>query len=122
MRGSFENDIPTIALEIAGMLPDSPFQDIQAIVDTGFNGYLSLPYVTAFPLGLLLTGMKVSTIATGALAQDFVCIGRIRLGGETVLTPIDIQPNCPVLLGTRLMKRLGKRLRIDFPKQEVIFR
>lgn len=121
MRGSFENELPTIGLEIAGALPDSPFQKISAIVDTGFNGYLSLPYVTAFPLGLLLTGMKASTVATGELAQHFVCIGTVKLGASAILTPIDIQPNCPVLLGTRLIKRLGKQLRIDFKKQIVEF-
>ncbi len=122
MRGNFENELPTIELDIAGVLADSPFQKVHAIVDTGFNGCLSLPYVTAFPLGLLLTGMEASTIATGEVAQHFVCIGKVKLGGKEILTPIDIQPNCPVLLGTRLMKRFGKNLHIDFLKQEVVFR
>lgn len=121
MRGRFENELPTIELEIAGVLPDSPFQKIPTIIDTGFNGYLSLPYVTAFPLGLLLAGMKASTVATGETAQHFVCIGKVKLGASELLTPIDIQPNCPVLLGTRLMKRLGKQLHIDFKKQIVDF-
>lgn len=121
MRGSFENDVPVIELGVSGVLADSPFQKIQAIVDTGFNGYLSLPYVTAFPLGLVLTGMKASTVATGERAHHFVCIGKVKVGEQEVLTPIDIQPNCPVLLGTLLMKRLQKSLHVDFEKQKVSF-
>lgn len=111
MLGSFENDQPRIEIEVRGA-NGSP-KRLTALVDSGFNGYLTLPYIEAFPLGLILTGIQSNTLADGSSATHFVCIGQICLDGKCVTTTIDIQPANIVLLGTKLLKELGKIFVLD---------
>ena len=58
---------PIIKLHIGGVLPDSS-QEFDGIVDTGFTGFLAMPMVKAFPLGLMLTGTTTVTLADGKSA------------------------------------------------------
>lgn len=117
MLGSFENDNPYIEIDIVGasMQP----KKIKALVDSGYNGYLMLPYVEAFPLGLILTGIQSSKLADGSLSHHFVCIGTVIYDKKSVATTIDIQPNCNILLGTKLLRLLGKTLIMDVVKNKV---
>lgn len=111
MLGTFDNDQPKIEIEVKGV-NGSP-KKLIALVDSGFNGYLTLPYVEAFPLGLVLTGIQSNTLADGSSASHFVCIGQICVGGKCVTTTIDIQPANIILLGTKLLKELGKTFVLD---------
>lgn len=111
MLGTFENDQPKIEIEVKGV-NGSP-KKLIALVDSGFNGYLTLPYVEAFPLGLVLKGIQSNTLADGSSASHFVCIGQICVGKKCVTTTIDIQPANIILLGTKLLKELGKTFVLD---------
>jgi predicted aspartyl protease len=84
-----------------------------ALVDTGFNGYLTLPYVEAFPLGLILQGVTSSILADGSSSEHFVCAGEVCVGGKCVSANIEIQPASRVLLGTQLLKKLGRIFVLD---------
>jgi predicted aspartyl protease len=84
-----------------------------ALVDSGFNGYLTLPYLEAFPLGLVLIGIQSNTLADGSSASHFVCIGQVCVDGKCISTTIDIQPANIILLGTKLLKELGKTFILD---------
>lgn len=117
MLGSFENGNPYIEIEIFGITKEK--KKIKALIDTGFNGYLSLPYVDAFPLGLVLKGIESSTLADGSTSHHFVCIGSAILDGKEVTTLIDIQPSCAVLMGTQLLKKLGKFINVDFQNEKI---
>jgi len=117
MLGSFENGNPYIEIEVSGASEEK--KKIKALIDTGFNGYLSLPYATAFPLGLVLRGVESSALADNSTSHHFVCVGKIKIGEKEVLSPIDIQPSCHVLIGTQLLKTLGKSMNIDFVNEKV---
>ncbi len=117
MLGSFENGNPYIEIEVSGASGEK--KKIKALIDTGFNGYLSLPYATAFPLGLVLRGVESSTLADNSTSHHFVCLGRIKIGDKEVSSPIDIQPNCHALIGTQLLKALGKSMNVDFVNEKV---
>ena len=61
--------------------------DEEALVDTGFTGFLMLPVSKALPLGLVLDGAAVYTLADGSNLNCFGargCFGRTcpRLGGS----------------------------------------
>ncbi len=117
MVGTFENGSPYIEIGISGATKQET--KMRALVDTGFNGYLTLPYVDAFPLGLILTGIQASKLADGSTSHYFVCVGEISIGGKKLMAPIDIQPSCNILLGTGLLKKFGKKLVVDFMADSV---
>jgi len=78
MRGHFENDNPHIEIEVTGLLSQNS-QKIKVMVDTGFNGHLQIPFLTAFPLGLSLIGVQQVVIADGSTVNQFVCIGSVKI-------------------------------------------
>ena len=110
MLGTFDNDQPKIEIEVKGV---GSSKKVKAIVDSGFNGYLQLPYVDAFPLGLILTGIQQNTLADGSSSSHLVCIGEICVDGKSIRTTIDIHPANIILLGTKLLKELGKTFLLD---------
>ncbi len=110
MLGNFEDDLPWVEIEVKGL---GEAKKLKAIVDTGNNSYLSLPYLEAFPLGLRLDGIQSSTLADGSAAHHFVCRGIVACDGKEVVSAIDIHPQCPVLIGNKLLRLLGKKLISD---------
>lgn len=110
MRGTFNNEQPKITIEVQGST--GPIA-IEGIVDSGFNGYLTLPYTVAFPLGLVLIGIESNLIADGSSTSHLVCIGNVCVDGKCITTTIDIQPADIVLIGTKLLKELGKTFALD---------
>jgi predicted aspartyl protease len=111
MLGSFENGQPSIEIEVKGVagIP----KKIKAIVDSGFNGYLQLPFVEAFPLGLVLAGVQGSTLADGSVPNHLVCKGEVCIDGKCVDTTIDIKAANIILVGTQLLKELKKIFILD---------
>jgi predicted aspartyl protease len=102
-------------LEVFGVSDDLK-RKVPGYIDTGFSGYLSIPFVTAFPIGLILKGQQSYTLADGSTSHYFVCLGTVTLLGKSAVVPIDIQPSGPVLIGTQLMKKLGIDLTTQFDK------
>lgn len=111
MLGTFNDDQPEIEIEVKGTSGHP--KKITALVDSGFNGYLTLPYLEAFPLGLILKGVESNILADGSSSEHFVCVGEVCVDGRCVNTPIDIQPANIILLGTKLLKELGKAFILD---------
>jgi clan AA aspartic protease len=111
MRGTFHNDQPEIEIEVSGTSENAI--KIAALVDSGFNGFLTLPHQVAFPLGLILKGFRSNILADGSSSSVFACIGAVCVDGKCVQTPIDIQPANVILLGTKLLKKLGKTFILD---------
>lgn len=116
MHGTFENGNPYIEIEVGGV---GKTTTIKALIDTGFNGYLLLPYIEAFPLGLVLHGMQKSTLADGSTSHNFVCVGKVCIDGVCASTTIDIHPSSAILLGTGLLKELGKKVTVDCVNESV---
>jgi predicted aspartyl protease len=79
---------PTIDIEVSN--PIGWKASVTALIDTGFDGFLSLPILEAFPIGLLLRGMMPVTLADGSTQDNLFCLGRIEFDGEkrdgTILT------------------------------------
>lgn len=111
MLGTFNNDQPVIGIEIQGVTGIA--KKINALVDSGFNGYLQIPFVEAFPLGLVLAGVQANTLADGSTSSHLVCKGKVCVDGKCIDTTIDIQQANIVLLGTKLLKELGKVFILD---------
>jgi predicted aspartyl protease len=120
MLGYFENGNPYIDIEVYG-LPQlkKEKQTIKALVDTGFNGHMQVPFETAFPLGLTLVGIQQINIADGSSANQFVCLGNVKIEEKEVLVPINIGAGCPILAGTQLFKIAAKNIKVDFVSEKI---
>lgn len=112
MLGTFNNEQPEIDIQVSGMTK-TPIT-VNGIIDSGFNGYLTLPYSIAFPLGLILVGIESNTIADGSASSHLVCMGMVCIDGKCIETSIDIQPAADIILiGTKLLKEFGKTFKLD---------
>lgn len=120
MTGSFENQRIYLSLNISGVFAGSK-RVIKALVDTGFDGYLTLPFAEAFPLGLVLIGVTSYTIADGSTMHNFVCLGQIAVNNKNLPVAIDIQPKGNILAGMKLLTKISKTMKVDFVKQSVVF-
>lgn len=104
-----------IELEVFGVANNLK-RSVSGIVDTGFSGYLSLPFVTAFPIGLILKGQQAYTMADGGTSHYLVCLGTVTFQGKSVVVPIDVQPSGPTLIGVQLLKKLDLEMTVQFSK------
>ena len=111
MRGTFSNGQPRIEIQVKGVsgVPKA----INAVIDSGFNGYLKLPFIDAFPLGLILAGIQDSTLADGSAVSNLVCKGQVCIDGKCINTTIDIHKSNIILIGTQLLRELGKKFILD---------
>jgi predicted aspartyl protease len=103
---------PTIALEVSGPIGTRfPFT---AMVDTGFSGFLLLPILNAFPIGLLLQGTMPITLADGSTQTKLTCLGTIHFDGADQVGIIIIEwQNTDVLVGMEFLRRFKKNLLVD---------
>ena len=111
MLGTFNSGQPIIEIEIRGVTGIS--KKVNALVDSGFNGYLQIPFIDAFPLGLVLAGVQSNTLADGSSSAHLVCRGQVCIDGRCIDTTIDVQPANIVLLGTKLLQELKKVFILD---------
>ncbi|MCR4314621.1 MAG: hypothetical protein NUV84_05250, partial [Candidatus Uhrbacteria bacterium] len=59
------------------------------------------------------------SLADGSTSSHLVCRGRVCIDGKCIETTIDIQQANIVLLGTKLLKELGKVFVLDCSKGKV---
>jgi len=85
-----------------------------AIVDTGFNGYLSVPREMVERSNWEFLGFEDYELANGELALEEVFWGKIVFGGEPKEVYTLATDSSDILIGTKLLK--DKVLWIDFPK------
>jgi predicted aspartyl protease len=114
-RGHFNHaGLPTIELEVHGAVDRS--RVVTAVIDTGYSGYLSLDYKTAFPLGLTLEGLSVTQLADGSSLQELVCKGTVALGDTRITSAIDVSPKGKTLAGMSFFKDAHLFIEIDATK------
>jgi hypothetical protein len=69
---------PRVTIHIRGTHP-TEFVEIDALVDTGFTGFLMLPIAKALPLGLALYGTGDYNLADGTPISCFLAEGTIEI-------------------------------------------
>lgn len=97
-------------------------QQFDAIIDTGFTGFLSMAWDKAFPLGLTLIGTTNVILANGATASKLMTLGTATLGGETRTGVILLAPAGDILVGMELLKEFQKELLVSVAKNLVELR
>lgn len=99
---------PVIKIQIAGAFPTSAI-DFEATVDTGFTGFISMPIMSALPLGLPLYGTTTVQFADGKTSTRFTAFGLATLGAETEGGVVILEPSTTeVLVGMQFLSRFNK--------------
>ena len=118
MRGYFDDEgRPRITVSLFGSRAEVP---IEPLIDTGFDGALSVPIPLAIPLGLELHGWASYELADGTVRRDLTFQGIVHLGEETRRTEIILTEAEDALLGSELLA--GYVLEIDYGNRTVEIR
>jgi len=81
------NGHPRLTIRIIGTSSDVP-ADTEALMDTGFTGFLMLPIAQALPLGLVLVGTADFELADGSMITNFLAKGNVTIRPPTVTTSV----------------------------------
>lgn len=102
---------PAIKIKVWGVAPGLA-KEFEAIIDTGFSGFLSMPMVQAFPLGLVLTGTTNVVLADGSTDTKLTALGVVGLpSGQTRPGVIILEPNpTDILVGVEFLNQFERTL------------
>lgn len=112
-----ENDEPLVPITL---LLKNRSRRFRAVLDTGFNGYLSIPEAVIQRSGWTFVGYEEYEIATGDRVRERVYLGDVIFDRQRFTTHAVTSRAEDVLIGTRLLS--GKALHIDFKKRTVRIR
>ncbi len=108
------NEEPLVPLVLLGR----GSRRVEAILDTGFTGYLCLARRHRRGMALVPVGTAREVFADGRTRNETVYAGDIRFDGRRQRIPIVLTGAEDSLVGTRLLQ--GKRLRINFRTGEIL--
>lgn len=112
VTGSFSNGCPIVQIAVSG--PVTNPTNFNAIVDTGFSGFLLLPILEAFPVGLILRGTIPITLADGSTQTKLTCMGELHFDGESQVGLIIIEyQSTDVLVGMDFLTKFRRELVVD---------
>lgn len=103
-----------VEIEVVGLRASTP---VEAVIDTGFDGELSLPLDIAVPLGLELAGTEWVEYADGRVERELWFWGAVSFLGETKQVRISLTDSEDALIGMALLT--GCTLFIDCDTGEV---
>ncbi|MBI2028831.1 hypothetical protein HYT02_00230 [Candidatus Gottesmanbacteria bacterium] len=105
---------PKVVLRVKGRKQVAQFE---AILDTGFDGYLSLPINIAVSLGLELITVTQVEYADGRTSQELVFSIDINLDGIWRSVPLTLTGGSEALAGTALLENYS--INFNFPNQKI---
>ena len=108
---------PVISIQL--ILGDRP-RKFTAVIDTGFNGYLSVPRRLLTGSKWLAIGTEKFEIATGAVVEQEIFLGEINFDGRRGPVYSVATEAQDILIGTKLLR--GKSLSINFRTNQVTLR
>ena len=100
---------PMVSLAVQG--PPGLSRDIEAVVDTGFNGFLTLPTELVAELGLPFVSIGRATLADGSEIAYDVHEAGVLWNGRPMLIEADAADATP-LLGMRLLDGYDLSIRV----------
>ena len=90
-----------VEIEVSGLRASAA---VEAVVDTGFDGGLSLPVDIAVPLGLELAGTEWAEYADGRVERELWFRGSVQFLDETQTVRISLTESEEALAGMALLR------------------
>jgi clan AA aspartic protease len=110
-----ESRQPWVAITLVGR--DERLLEVDAVIDTGFDGSLCLPTTFAEQVELQVWGSQLVELADGSQHEEWVYIGQVIFDGARHQVDISLTQGMDVLVGTALLQ--GYRLEIGFQSRTV---
>jgi len=102
--GFFDNGNPSLKFQLSGVFNQTPVE-FTAIIDTGFTGFIAMPLIKAFPLGLPLFGTTQVTLADGQTQTKLVAQARATIGSQTKIGIVILEPSSSdILIGMDFLR------------------
>lgn len=118
---SFEGQIiPTIQIVVRGPVTSFGDHKFEAGIDTGFTGFLSLPFLDAVKPGLILRGVIPLTLADGQSQSFIYCLGEVQIESKSQIGIVVISPSNDVLVGMEFLRQFNLKLIVDSTTKQVI--
>ncbi len=108
ISGRILNREAIVEIEVSG--PGQPARQIKGVIDTGYNGYLTLPGHLVTALQLSFAGHRRGTLADGSVTRMDVYIAGVIWHGRQKDILISQAAGTP-LIGMSLLE--GSRLTVD---------
>jgi predicted aspartyl protease len=100
---------PVLKILVSG--PVTKGREFEAIVDTGFTGFLSMPLVQAISVGLVLHGTTTISIADGSTSYRLTAKGMVTVGEESEVGVVILEPaSSLLLLGMAFLRQFKRTL------------
>ena len=77
---------------------------VNAVIDTGFNGYISVPKKLIDRSDWDFLGIEEYELASGELMRERVFLGRIEIGTEKLAVFVLSNNSSDTLVGTKLLR------------------
>ena len=101
---------PVVTLTLQG--PSGRDVEIEAVIDTGFNGYLTLPPGLVADLGLPLVGTGSGVLADGSVVRFDIHYCTVLWDAQDRLVRVNVADTTP-LIGMRLLDRHSLYVEIE---------
>ena len=101
---------PVVTLTLQG--PSGRDVEIEAVIDTGFNGYLTLPPGLVADLGLPLVGTGSGVLADGSVVRFDIHYCTVLWDAQERLVRVNVADTTP-LIGMRLLDRHSLYVEIE---------
>lgn len=111
---------PALKIKIAGALSTITPTEFDAVIDTGFSGFVSMPLISAFPLGLPLTGSTTVELADGSVSSKLtaLCTAYIDHDGQSGI--VILEPNSTEILIGMDFLRTFKKVLLVHPNRAIV--
>jgi len=90
---------------------------IEAVIDTGFSGFLCIPVSIATQIGLELFGQESVILADGSKKRQLTFLGTALFESKEIPVVLSLTDADEALLGVGLLK--SRKLEINFPAKVV---
>ena len=95
---------PSLKFGLSGVHSQQP-TEFSAIIDTGFSGFVSMPLVQAFPLGLPLVGTTSVVLADGSNQTKLVAQAMAHIASREKIGIVILEPSSTdVLIGMDFLR------------------
>ena len=108
-----EYENPCISFHLCGVAHEEPGLEYEGVIDTGFSGFITLPFDEAFALQLPLEGTAGVTLADGSSQTVLTALGIVTLADMKITGTVELSLSPEILVGMEFLRKFKYGLAIS---------